>query len=77
MNNNKTEARSDKGLLTNPTKRIEVIIMTMEQEKNLRIVQSIIDVVMCVDPSHDVQEAVCDLMVIAQDKLRAVFEAQS
>ena len=50
--------------------------MTMEQEKNLRIVQSIIDVVMCVDPSHDVQEAVCDLMVIAQDKLRAVFEEE-
>ena len=51
--------------------------MTMEQEKNLRDVQSIIDVVMCVDPSHDVQESICDLMVIAQDKLRAVFEAQS
>ena len=48
--------------------------MTMEQEKNLRIVQSIIDVVMCVDPSHDVQEAVCDLMIIAREKLRAVFE---
>ena len=51
--------------------------MTMEQEKNLRDVQSIIDVVMCVDPSHDVQESICDLMVITQDKLRAVFEAQS
>ena len=48
--------------------------MTMEQEKNLRIVQSIINVVMCVDPSHDVQEAVCDLMIIAREKLRAVFE---
>ena len=48
--------------------------MTMEQEKNLRAVQSIIDVVMCVDPSHDVQEAVCDLMIIAREKLRAVFE---
>lgn len=50
--------------------------MTMEQEKNLRAVQSIIDVVMCVDPSHDVQESICDLMVIAQDKLRAVFEEE-
>ena len=50
--------------------------MTDTQKRNLRAVQSIIDVVMCVDPSHDVQEAVCDLMIIAQDKLRAVFEEE-
>ena len=50
--------------------------MTMEQKENLRIVQSIIDVVMCVDPSLNVQESICDLMIIARDKLRAVFEEE-
>ena len=50
--------------------------MTMEQKENLRIVQSIIDVVMCVDSSLNVQESIRDLMVIAQDKLRAVFEEE-
>ena len=48
--------------------------MTQEQRNALKEVRAIVDVIMCVDPSHDVTESISDLMRIAYQKINGILD---